>query len=299
MKSLYNKSYFLFITFFAIGVLYSGYTLYNMPTALEKVSGRIDLNIINEAEPVLNNAYLVIGLTLLMGVVLLVQFLHFLNSTKVADIQGIADVNSNQDTGQELHTEATGKDESSKVAQELLASVKNIKSKNEKYEKILSKVCMKMEASQGILYEVKKDKNKRFIEMLTSFAFSMPESETLTYEFGEGLAGQVAKEGKKINIDNIPEGYVNIISGLGSASPNHLLIYPISSDKEVIAIAEIASFKEITAEDEKLIAEVLKMEVEKPNATKVESSSTTKKKGGARVGEVKKKAEAKGETKKK
>jgi len=282
MKSIYNKSHFLFITLFAIGVLYSGYTLYNLPTELEKVSGRIDLNIINDAQPVLNKTYLIIGLTLLVGVIGLVQFLYHLNSVKSlygqCNLEGKSE-ESMKESEKPLEVE---KDDTSKAAKEILGEVKSIKDEKTKYEKILSKLCMKIEASQGILYKVKKERNKRFIEMQTSFAFSLPESETLTYEFGEGLAGQVAKEGKKINIDNIPEGYVNIISGLGSSSPNHLVICPIVVGTDVVAIAEIASFKEITVADEKLIAEVLKIEEVKSEPTKTKATPASKKKDDAK-----------------
>ncbi len=277
MKSIYSKSHFLFIALFVIGVLYSGYVLYNFPTELEKVSGRIDLNAINEAQPVISKTYIVVGLTLLMGVIILVQFLYQMNSVKVAEVSGYSEKKAEEGTAQSDQKVDSELNDSSKEVKEILDSAKNIKEEKAKYEKILSKLCMKIEASQGILYKVKKEKNKRYIEMLTSFAFSLPESETLTYEFGEGLAGQVAKEGKKINIDSIPEGYINIISGLGSASPNHLVIYPIKDGGNIVAIAEIASFKEITESDEKLISEVLKIEEEKSKPVKSAASSTTKK----------------------
>ena len=276
MKSLYNRSHFLFIALFGIGVLYSGYTLYNLPTALEKVSGRIDLNIINDAQPVLNKTYLVIGLTLLVGVVVLVQFLYHLNSVSTNQALDFGETQKGESEEQSDEKASAESDNTSLAAKEILDGIKSIKDEKKKYEKLLSKLCMKIEASQGILYEVKKEKSKRYIEMLTSFAFSLPESETLSYEFGEGLAGQVAKEGKKINIENIPEGYINIISGLGSASPNHLVIYPIVVDKNVVAIAEIASFKKITEADEKLIAEVLKIEEVKTKPTKTTTKAAKK-----------------------
>jgi putative methionine-R-sulfoxide reductase with GAF domain len=100
----------------------------------------------------------------------------------------------------------------------------------------------------------------------------MPESKTIKYEFGEGLAGQVAKEGRKINIDNVPEGYITIISGLGAASPNHLLIYPVMQDDQVAAVVEKASFKPISEEDERLVAEVLKIEKAKKKVSKAAPS---------------------------
>lgn len=272
MKSVYKKSHVVLVVLFVLGVLYSGYILYNLPAALEKVSARIDLNAINEAQPVITTAYTVIGLTLLLGFIVVVQFLYLLNSVSKQDIniQSNETVKDNSDTSAEA-TESES-DKISDIAREIKQSARELKDDRSKHEKILARLCMKLEASQGIYYNVKKEKQKRFIEMQTSFAFSLPESETLTYEFGEGLAGQVAKEGKKINISNIPDGYIKIISGLGYASPSHLLIYPVKDGENVVAVAEIASFKEITEKDEKLIAEVFKMEHSKQKATKENAS---------------------------
>jgi len=277
MKSIYSKLHFLFIALTSLGVLYSGYILYSLPSELEKVSGRIDLSAINEAQPVFTKAYVVIGLTLFLVVIVLMQFLYHLNSSKTAEIKAFYDRKDEGRLSDESDQKAKSEeDDFSKNVKEILDSVKQIKDEKKRYEKILSKLCMKIEASQGIFYTVKKEKNKRYIDMLTSFAFNVPDSETLTYEFGEGLAGQVAKEGKKINVDNIPEGYINILSGLGSASPNHLLIYPVKDGEKVVAIAEIASFKEITVSDEKLISEVLRIKDVKSAAGKPTSSSSKK-----------------------
>jgi hypothetical protein len=186
MKSIYSKLQFLFIALTSLGVLYSGYILYSLPAELEKVSGRIDLSAINEAQPVFTKAYVVIGLTLFLVVIVLMQFLFHLNSSKTAEIKAFYDRKDegrlSDDSDQKAKSE---EDDFSKNVKEILDSVKQIKDEKKRYEKILSKLCMKIEASQGIFYTVKKEKNKRYIDMLTSFAFNVPDSETLTYEFGK------------------------------------------------------------------------------------------------------------------
>lgn len=268
MKSIFQKSNYVLAALFTVGVLYSGYILYMLPTELEKVSGRIDLLAINDAQPVLNRSFLIIGLTLFVGIVALMRLLFDLsnlkkNSISQSSIEKAEDMQQ-QDSQQQAEM---GEDNLLMQAREIVSGTKNMKSEKDRYDKLLSGICKKIEASQAVYYKVKKDKSKRYIEMLSSYAFNLPESETLRYEFGEGLAGQVAKEGKSVNIDNVPEGYINIISGLGSASPNHLMIYPLRSGRDVVAVAEIASFKEISAEDEKLISEVLKLGEDKNNSS--------------------------------
>ncbi len=132
----------------------------------------------------------------------------------------------------------------------------------------------------GIYYAVKKEKATKYIEMLSSFAYSIPESKKIKYEFGEGLAGQVAKEGKKINISDVPDGYISIISGLGKSSPRHLTILPVKDNETVVGVVEIASFKEITSSDEELITEAMKpVKEETSKAKKIVAKAEEKSRG--------------------
>ena len=84
----------------------------------------------------------------------------------------------------------------------------------------------------------------------SSYAYHVPEGEKISFRFGEGLAGQVAKEGKMINIDAVPEGYIRILSGLGSASPRHLIIIPLKEADQVRGVVEIASFHSFSSQTE-------------------------------------------------
>jgi signal transduction protein with GAF and PtsI domain len=99
--------------------------------------------------------------------------------------------------------------------------------------------------------------NKNIITLFASYAFVLPESQTISYEFGEGLAGQVAKEKKLINISDIPAGYIKILSGLGESNPAHLLLCPIMKDSKLLGVAEIASFKAFNKSHEVLVEKSL------------------------------------------
>ena len=264
MKSFYNRLNIIITIFFVLGILFSAFNLYNLPIELEKGSGRIDLSMIRELTPVLNQTYFIVGLTLLLGLGSVILALYLLNYTKTAE-KIIYVEKTDAHKQQEEEKEAKAKNENlAKQIGDIQAGIAQIKERKNKYEHVLSKLCMKIEASQGLIYEVKKEKNNRYIELFASFAYSLPESETIKYEFGEGLAGQVAKEKKKINIDDVPEGYITIISGLGASSPNHLVILPILEKNEVVFVVEIASFKELSESDENLITDSLRLEAEKP-----------------------------------
>lgn len=268
MKSLYNKLNVIFTVFFVFGILFSAFNLYNLPKELEMISGKIDLTVIKELTPVLNQTNLIVGLTLILGLGSIIRSFYVMIYTKTAEKIIYVEKTESQKHNDENKEEQAKKENLSKQVNDIQSGIEDIKDRKSKYEKVLASLCMKVDASQGIVYAVQKEKKKRYIELFATFAYNLPGSDTVKYEFGEGLAGQVAKEGKKINIKDIPEGYITIISGLGAASPSHLAILPIKVKGEIVFVVEIASFNEISASDENLIIEALKLEEESSKSSK-------------------------------
>jgi len=260
MKSLYKKLNVIITVFFVLGTLFSAFNLYNLPTELEKISGKIDLTVIKELSPVLNQTNFTVGLTLILGLSSIILSLYLIIYTKTAEKIIYVEKTESEKRNYDNKEEQVKKDNLAKQVNDIQSGLDAIKDRKSKYEKLLASLCMKIDASQGILYSVQKEKKKRYIQLFATFAYNLPESETVKYEFGEGLAGQVAKEGKKINIKDIPKGYITIISGLGAASPNHLAILSIKAQGEITFVVEIASFNEISVSDENLIVEALKLE---------------------------------------
>lgn len=282
MKSFYSKLNVIITVFFVLGILFTTFNLYNLPTELEKVSGKIDLTVIQELSPVLNQTNFIVGLTVSLGLASIILTLFLLNYNKTAEKIIYVEKTESQKQKEGTREEQAKMEDLANQVKDIVSGSEDIDDIKLRYEKMLSSLCMKIDASQGIVYSVKKEKNKRYIELFATFAYNLPESDTVTYEFGEGLAGQVAKEGKKINIKDIPEGYITIISGLGASSPNYLAILPIKENGEVVKVAEIASFNEISTADEKLIAEVLKIKEVSPKPEK--KTASEKKSDGQKGG---------------
>lgn len=55
----------------------------------------------------------------------------------------------------------------------------------------------------------------------------------------DGLLGQVVKECRLLQLDNVPEGYVRFGSALGSSVPRHLIIAPTHHDEQVNGVIEL------------------------------------------------------------
>ncbi len=259
MKSFYNRLNIILTIFFVLGILFSAYNLFNLPVQLEQQSGNIDLNVVKEIKPVLNQTYVIVGFTLLLGLISTIIYLFMQNYSKAVEKIVYVEKTASQKKADEVRETQKEEQQHRTLLDEIKKDLNTVKEPQKKYEKVLSNLCMKLEASQGIVYQAVTSEEKRFLEYFASFAFSIPDSKSIRYEFGEGLAGQVAKEGKSVNITDVPEGYITIISGLGKSTPKHLVIVPVHENDQVTKVIEIASFKPFTQDQEKLIEDSFKL----------------------------------------
>ena len=107
-------------------------------------------------------------------------------------------------------------------------------------ELILRNFARDLYIVQGIFF-IKNKKTNSFQPSAT-FAF-YSENEIKEFEEGDGISGQVALNKKPELITELAEGYITVLSGLGSSSPTNLLILPFVFNNETIAIAELAAFE--------------------------------------------------------
>jgi transcriptional regulator with GAF, ATPase, and Fis domain len=114
-------------------------------------------------------------------------------------------------------------------------------------ERILQNLAKEFEIVQGVFY-LKDEKSSEFCALSTyAWASDKPPA---TFIAGEGLTGQVAKNKTIMNVNHIPENYITVISGLGSSSPENLLIVPLLLNKETIGIIELSSFRKFDDQTE-------------------------------------------------
>jgi PAS domain S-box-containing protein len=109
---------------------------------------------------------------------------------------------------------------------------------------IISNLVKYMSSNQGgfFLIEQEADGNV-FFDLKASYAYDRKKFADKRIEWGEGLIGTCALEKQSIYMTNIPDGYLEITSGLGMANPDHLLIVPLLVQDRVLGIIELASFK--------------------------------------------------------
>jgi putative methionine-R-sulfoxide reductase with GAF domain len=116
-------------------------------------------------------------------------------------------------------------------------------------EKVLANIAKVSDLVLGVFYIKNKDSVQ--FEPAGKYAYYANQLPAPFIE-GETLPGQVAKDKKILNINNIPEKYFTVVSGLGKSSPNNLLIIPVIEKDETIAVIELATFKPFDKEFEKV-----------------------------------------------
>ena len=89
-------------------------------------------------------------------------------------------------------------------------------------------------------------KNSRgAFDRVADFGYYRKEGLTDTFEFGSGIIGQAAADGKLITLKDIPE-YARCAFGFGEVAPNVIYIFPLIYDKQAIGILELGSFKDFS-----------------------------------------------------
>src|SRR5262249_22872258 len=80
---------------------------------------------------------------------------------------------------------------------------------------------------------------------------------TDSFQLGEGLVGQCAREGKPVTLANLPPDYLRIASGLGGASPVQTVAWPVASHDTLLAVLEVASLRAFKASETLLLEQLL------------------------------------------
>lgn len=83
------------------------------------------------------------------------------------------------------------------------------------------------------------------LSLIGSYAFTHRKGIQNHYKLGESLVGQVALEKKQMCISHLPENYMTIHSGLGSATPRNVLLTPILYESNLMAVIELGSVEAI------------------------------------------------------
>lgn len=118
---------------------------------------------------------------------------------------------------------------------------------------IVSRTAEAVGAKQGALYLKQPDDDAGRYALTASYAFHRRKDLPTSYGLGDGLVGQCALEGNRIEVTGAPSDYVEIVSGLGKTGPVSLILVPIKFESEVLGVLELGSLQLFTDDDIELL----------------------------------------------
>jgi len=236
------------------------------------IAGELDL--LSRVEPYLQNLYILQSIVLFVPFVIVIwlifMYLAELNQQKKDALLKSQETQEQEVTQIEEDTEEVLAQKELKLKEEIESKrqllhqcfadkFKNKKTSEHKKvsELILGCLSRAYEITQAEIFLLTKDDGNEKLSLSATYAFYVPEEKVYEFEMGEGLIGQVAKAGEPLYMDNLPQGYITVKSGLGESTPSHLVIIPWKNkENELYAVLEIASFKPFEKYDIELLTQL-------------------------------------------
>lgn len=165
-------------------------------------------------------------------------------------------------TSRNIHravTTAAERDERARRSKEaqadLMTEVQRAEHLTEACSLIVSRTARAVDAKQGALYLKQPDDAGRFA-LVASYAFHRRKDLPTSYGLGDGLIGQCALEGQRIEIAGAPSDFVEIVSGLGKTAPVSLILIPIKFESEVLGVLELSALQPFSDDDVELLESI-------------------------------------------
>ena len=107
---------------------------------------------------------------------------------------------------------------------------------------IMSELTPLVSAHHGAFFIMDQDMGGSLLKLIASYAYRARKHVANRFAPGEGLVGRAALEKMPILLQNVPDDYIQITSGLGEAPPRNIIVLPVLFEGEVKAVIELASF---------------------------------------------------------
>jgi signal transduction histidine kinase/CheY-like chemotaxis protein/HAMP domain-containing protein len=107
---------------------------------------------------------------------------------------------------------------------------------------IMSELTPTVSARHGAFFLADSDADGQPQELQLIASYGYPPGGALPRRFklGESLIGQAALDQTVIDVDDAPDGYIQVSSGLGAAAPESIMIMPILFEDQVLGVIELA-----------------------------------------------------------
>ncbi|HEX5286428.1 MAG TPA: response regulator [Polaromonas sp.] len=112
---------------------------------------------------------------------------------------------------------------------------------------VLEFVARYLDAAVAALYVREDDGSLRRV---AAYGFSKDYEETeQSFYSAEGLVGQAALENRVLQLNDLPDNYLKVTSGLGQGTPRHVLVVPVQNEGEINGVLELGFLRALGPRD--------------------------------------------------
>ncbi|WP_051055674.1 MULTISPECIES: HAMP domain-containing protein [Kitasatospora] len=112
-------------------------------------------------------------------------------------------------------------------------------------ELLMDELCPLLDAQYGTCYLAEETDDGTVLTRAAAYGHHYADTPR-RFGLGESLIGQAGRSRRPIAISQLPPGYAEIGSGLGSATPRELLIQPIAMEDRLLGVVEVATLHHFT-----------------------------------------------------
>jgi len=119
---------------------------------------------------------------------------------------------------------------------------------------VISNLVKYTGAAQGVMYVYEEhEKDEPFLKLTGGYAPDAIRNEHTEILIGEGQAGTCFKEREIIQLENLPETYATLTSGIGDSPLTSALLVPLRLNEIILGVIELTSFEKLEAYKVKFI----------------------------------------------
>lgn len=108
---------------------------------------------------------------------------------------------------------------------------------------IIQKLVKYMNLEMGSLFLSAEEEDQAALDLIATYAYDRRKYNSMQLDWGEGLPGSCAQEGKTIFLTDVPSDYFHVASGIGHSKPNCILLVPLKMDERVRGVIELATVR--------------------------------------------------------
>lgn len=121
----------------------------------------------------------------------------------------------------------------------------------------ISKLAPTVGASYGVFYLVESENDNQVLSKIASYADTGDSLGLDKIRMGEGITGQCALQNQPVILEQVPNEYIKIASGLGSSKPDYVAVFPSAVEDKVLAVVELAGFGRLTETHTEYLKQVM------------------------------------------